>query len=81
MKPLVEQTIKNASNSTHGYLTQEVQKMWKNGRLTRVLSVSDGKISSSYGTKLASRYTVFGALLYDLKKEIIMNFSVVLEAN
>lgn len=55
--------------------------MWKNGRLTRVLSVSDGKISSSYGTKLASRYTVFGALLYDLKKEIIMNFSVVLEAN
>lgn len=44
--------------------------MWKNGRLTRVLSVSDGKISSSYGTKLASRYTVFGALLYDLLHSI-----------
>lgn len=49
--------------------------MWKNGRLTRVLSVSDGKISSSYGTKLASRNTVLGALLYDLKqKMIILNF-------
>lgn len=67
--------IKTASNSTCGYLTQEVQNMWKNGRLTRVLSVSDGKISSSYGTKLASRKTVLGALLYDLKQEmIILNF-------
>lgn len=67
--------IKTASNSTRAYLTQEVQNMWKNGRLTRVLSVSDGKISSSYGTKLASRNTVLGALLYDLKQEmIILNF-------
>lgn len=67
--------IKTASNSMRGYLTQEVQNMWKNGRLTRVLSVSDGKISSSYGTKLASRNTVLGALLYDLKQEmIILNF-------
>lgn len=67
--------IKTASNSMCGYLTQEVQNMWKNGRLTRVLSVSDGKISSSYGTKLASRNTVLGALLYDLKQEmIILNF-------